>query len=227
MSRIKKRKAKQSKAKQSKAMNNTTTTSCGSLAKSIGERLSGSSFSNYQATTLAQQEAVSRCRRYADKFETAYKGGHNLMLLGPCGTGKDHLMVATIAMIVKRYPRLGNKIRFAWGNALTQRFQDAATGKSQENYSRLVELYSEPHLLCISDPAPASGDLSDFRKQVMVDLVDERYRRKKPIAMTINVANRSQLAERIGDATTDRILHGAMKVICDWPSFRATDSCFE
>ena len=77
-------------------------------------------------------------------------------------------------------------------------------------------------LLCISDPTPVSGSVTEYQANVLYQIFKCRCRDLRPVWTTINVASRSELGERIGEPNADRLIDGACTVFCNWPSYRCS-----
>jgi hypothetical protein len=53
--------------------------------------------------------------------------------------------------------------------------------------------------------------------------VDYRYSHRKPIWLTLNVADGAEAELRMGAQTVDRLRDGALVLFCNWPSYRKAD----
>lgn len=137
-----------------------------------------------------------------------------LVLFGPVGTGKDHLAFAICVESI----RLGKTVRWINGQRWFGSIRDAMdTNRSEADI--ILEL-ATPDVLCISDPLPPIGQLTQHQATMLYRLVDARYARSLPTIVTVNVANDAEADERMGVATWDRLTHDAWKLFCNWPSYR-------
>jgi DNA replication protein DnaC len=186
--------------------------------ENIGARYAECSWESYVATTPEQRVALEQCIDYFDHFPMHARQGAGLILIGPPGTGKDHLLIATAKRIMDRY--LKCKIRYRDGMSVVSELRSHKY--DEDETSRIAELYAAPSLLCLSDPVPPSGELDDFDKRCMYRVIDRRYRESLPTCATLNVASRKELDLKIGTQVADRLCDRAVVVKCNWESFRKT-----
>ena len=192
-----------------------------------GGRYAGCTFENYEATTAEQRRAVMACKHYVTNAGRNIQEGRGLIFIGPKGTGKDHLLMATLSAIVSRYgldrpsevcsryTKAQKRIRVVDGMTLLDRYRDEPSHKIEGPIT-------EPslHLLAISDPVPPVGALPEWDQRRLFRIVDQRYRIPRPTLITINVASRKEMEQRIGPSTADRLCHGSVNVVCNWRSYR-------
>lgn len=184
-----------------------------------GNRYSNCRLTNYVTQTDAQQEALEKCKRFAASIRQRYVDGNGVVLFGPRGTGKDHLMTG----LVHEACRAGLHPKWVNGVELYAEVRSTWQDSSKSEGELLLD-YKRCGILVISDPLPPTGPLTDFQQQVLFRIIDYRYAHSSPTWVTVNVASRSELDERMGAAAADRIIDGAMCVFCNWPSYRASAS---
>lgn len=179
------------------------------LVQSAGERYRECTLESYRCTTPQQRKAVDLVREYltADSSD-------NVILYGPVGTGKDHIAFAICRVAVRR-----NKT-VAWinGQKWFGLVRDAMD-TSRTEASIIAELV-RPDVLCLSDPTPPIGGLTPHQATMLYRLVDARYSRGIPTICTINVNDDSEADKSMGEATWDRLCHGAWRIHCNWQTFR-------
>lgn len=164
--------------------------------------------------TTAKREAVKKITKFCEDIEKG-NGQRNLILAGPSGSGKDHLMFYALRYAVMK---CGVDVSWVDGLAFFSSLRDAIANQTSE-YDVMKEHY-RPQILAISDPVPPIGQLSDYQRNMLYRLIDERYSHCKPIWITVNAANAKELDERMGVQLVDRLLHDAVAVNCYWPSYR-------
>jgi DNA replication protein DnaC len=165
----------------------------------------------------AKQKAVDQCREYVNQFADHYEAGRSLVVIGPKGTGKDHLVSAVVREIARRLGKPGAVI-FRDGLTLYSEFKSAFDQVGSQD--AIVAKYVAPKLFAVSDPVPPSGPLSNYDQQIILRIIDGRYRECRPIAVTVNCATRAEMATRMGAQATDRLFDCAIVVPCNWPTFR-------
>jgi DNA replication protein DnaC len=190
------------------------------IDQNVGRRYARCSFDNFATgpkESVKKTEALAACVEYASNFRQHFDAGRSLILVGPKGTGKDHLMTATIRRIATNFGRPG-KVMFRDGLKLFGEFR-AAFGTAQTEQS-IVDKYIAPALLAISDPLPPRGTLSEHEQRMALRIIDGRYRESRPLALTINAVNRQEISDRLGVQACDRIFDCAIVVRCVWESYR-------
>jgi len=165
----------------------------------------------------AKCNAVVQCRDYVDAFREHHEAGRSLILIGPKGTGKDHLVSAVVREIAKR---LGKPGAVVFRDGLSLFAEVKATYDDHTRTDDVVEKYIRPVLLAISDPLPPVGALSQHDQSVILRIIDGRYRQCLPLAVTVNCSSRKEMAERLGPQATDRLFDCAVVVPCNWKSYR-------
>ena len=180
-----------------------------------GPRYARATFGNYEtATSGPQREALTAVQQFAKNVSEHVESGHGLLLFGPPGTGKDHLMFACI-----RHACIAGK-SVEWRNGLDWfgRLRDRIESGGAEETA--VRDLANCDVLALSDPLPPHGDLSSYQGQMLLRVIDRRYRRMKSTWVTMNVADRKEAEQRMGPALVDRLRDAALAIHCNWESHR-------
>lgn len=188
------------------------------LIRNRGIRYEGCRLDSFTATTDAQRIAVASLSDYARNIVERVSDGVNVILIGPAGTGKDHLLMGLC-----RYA-IGADRGVAWKNGTSLWLEFRKAISEDEDESRVASRLVYPDVLAISDPIPPRGALSDYQAAMLFDVVDARYSSRKPVWVTLNCASRTEAEERIGIQVVDRLAHDALVVTCNWPSYRKGDT---
>ncbi|MBX3438018.1 MAG: ATP-binding protein [Planctomycetaceae bacterium] len=136
------------------------------------------------------------------------------MLFGTVGTGKDHLLIATLRSAI----RSGLTVEWRDGNRLFGDLRDVIN--SERNESQVLRDFVRPDILALSDPVPLQGEITEYQAGWLWRILDTRYRNRKSTFVTINIAGRAELVSRLGAGIADRLIDGALAVHCNWPSHR-------
>ncbi len=138
-----------------------------------------------------------------------------VFIVGPCGTGKSHLAQALGHSAIRE----GYSVLFtSVSKMLTQLNAARATNGFDRQFAKITAV----DLLIIDDfglkPLKAAQD-EDFH-----DIVSERYERKSTIVtsnLDIPVWHEAFPNRILGEATIDRLRHGAYSVVLDGKSYRS------
>jgi len=200
------------------------------LCKQVGRRYANCRFRNFVAAHDKQKAVFGEIVAFAKDIARHIDAGHNVLLYGPAGTGKDHLLTA---LMIHTMATLGNFAppgRHSYGadESRILRWWDGANlfasirAEIGENggYQHIIDGCCRATVLAISDPLPPRGGLTDFQRTTIFEIVDRRYRAARPTWLTCNVSGRSELEERLGIQTADRLRDGALTLFFDWESYR-------
>lgn len=183
------------------------------VIRDAGERYADVTIDNFDCPSDDHKKAVDAVKGYLQASEGGPRRG--LLLIGPTGTGKDHLMMSVLRVLIHKWG-----IECRWNDG-QQFFSDVRNAYAEnEGESSLLNELSRCRLLAISDPLPAVGRLTDHQMNVFGIVMDRRSRSMLPTIATVNVANRAELYDRLGDRNADRLCEDAVVVPCNWSSYR-------
>lgn len=188
----------------------------GAIVAQIGARYRDCRFQTYAIEHDAQRKAVAALERYAEHAPERIAAGAGVVLFGPCGTGKDHLLTA----LAVRVAYLHSVPRITWisGPAFFAELRDRISDGAPER--EIIDRLARADVLVISDPMPPSGTLTEYQSATMFRLVDARYQNRRPTWVSLNAESGADAEKRLGVATTDRLRDGALTIACNWPSHR-------
>lgn len=184
------------------------------LAHRLGPRYYRCTLANFEVYDPKQQPVLNKLREFAAEMPTRLRKGGGLILLGPPGTGKDHLLAALLKIAVAHH-----RFRAVWwdGGVL---FDEIHESLQKDSFHRFHERLLAPHILAISDPVPPRGYPTDSQLRRFRDIIDRRYRQTKSIWITTNVDAAADAEELFTKPLLERIKAGSLQVFCDWPSYR-------
>lgn len=183
------------------------------LRKRIGERYARCKLETFDVTNDAQRAVVEAVKSYCESIADRIGEGGNVVLIGPKGTGKDHLLTC----LMKAALKAGKTVQFWSGVDLWSSLRDAISTDTPER--EWIKQSLEPDVFAISDPLPPIGSLTDFQTSNFFRLVDARYRAMKPVWITTNSGGKDA-DTRAGSQTMDRIRDGATIFETKWDSYR-------
>lgn len=190
------------------------------MCQIVGRRHARCEFANFDVGTdewrAKRQEWLRIAMEYARDLDDHLRTGRNLILLGPVGTGKDHLAVSVLRVAVGR----GISCCYRRGSMLIEEMRRSNVEKGV----RVPHRYRSVPLLAISDIEPrrseSQGQATDFEERAFLDLIDSRYCAQLPTIVTTNAVGRSALNRVMGPPLVDRLLEGAIGIATSGPSYR-------
>lgn len=164
-------------------------------ASNLGSRFVRATFDTWRPRP-GTEKAYEVCKEYAENWPP--ERGRGLILSGPTGSGKSHLVAAIanhllqqeIPVVLQSVPRLLVKY------STTQRFSSEMT--SEQFIDTLVDV----DLLILDDLG--AQQRGEWAEAVLYTVIDERYRRERPVVVTTNLAPRD-LETAIGTRIMDRL----------------------
>lgn len=183
----------------------------------VGPRLAGASFSNYEVTTDEQRQAVAALEAYLARLPEPVEQGENVLLYGPTGTGKDHLLVATARRVIASCPLV--TISWTTGADFFGDLRACFSSKGRSENDALAD-YTFFKILVVSDPVIEGQPLTRWQREAFYRLIDTRWRKCRPTWVSMNVQNAEEADRLIGPAACDRLTDGATVIRCCWPSYR-------
>src|SRR5688572_6527755 len=113
-----------------------------------------------------QERVVDSLRQYGKEMQASVEAGKGIVLFGPPGTGKDHLLAAMMG----RACWLNIKVEWRNGMDLYAERRDAIDKETPER--DLIHGLTVPDVLAISDPVPPWGDLTQGQSEFLFRIVD-------------------------------------------------------
>ena len=188
------------------------------LLQDCGERLSPfnrATFARFEVYDDAMDSTLGRIREYLDSIPERFECGDSVFLIGPPGTGKDHLAVAIAREFVIQ---LNVSARWLDAASFRSRLRSAVTKDGDEK--AIVSEFINAGVLILSDPVSPGASLTDFQSDSLFRIVDGRYRAMRPTIVTSNFASEDEASAALGTQVVDRLSHGGFRLRCQWPSFR-------
>lgn len=181
-----------------------------------GNRYDNCTMANYEVVHDGQKPVIEAIRRYGANMRQMVKEGTGIVLYGPCGTGKDHLLTA-----LARHAILNCGLTVRWMSGTDIATEARKTGKDEE-----PEVDIAADIVSLSDPAPpggldqAGGYATRAAANYVHAVVDSCYSDCKPIWVTINATDKEHAVQQLGPQVVDRLTDNAIVLSCDWPSYR-------
>lgn len=182
-----------------------------------GRRYRQASLDNFIADLPEQRKVLSAMRGYARDLRTNVEAGKGVILVGPAGTGKDHLVASLFDQAVDA----GYVVRWTSGPKLFARLRGAIQEETAD--AAVIRPFIQADILALSDPAPITGSLTSYQMTRLYEIIDARYNALRPCWVTLNTSGPAEAMEKVGAPIIDRLRDGALSLICDWPSNRQSN----
>lgn len=186
------------------------------LLADAGKRYHAATLASYEVTCAKQGEVVNALYAYAGRFDRERVAGNGVLLFGPSGTGKDHLLLGAARLAILKH---GASVRWRNGVDLYSEWRDLIDS-GQSEWER-IRTYTNPDVLILSDPLTCGEAITGFQSQVLMQIVDRRYRNCQPTWISLNVMDGDEAQIRMGRPILERLSHGTLVRFCNWPSYRA------
>lgn len=182
----------------------------------LGERFYDARFDNFKINSdiPAMKEAVEVIKGYLKTFEKHKKNGGGLVLIGPKGTGKTHLMAAmaheftnkSITVIYKPIQELLDAIysSFSYQNSQTPEL--------------LLKPLRDADVLMLDDIGTEED--TNRAKVQLHKIINMRYNVKRPLIISSNAESAAGFKEWVGERAFERLDSVSWFVMMNWKSYR-------
>lgn len=176
----------------------------------VGDRYLQADFKTFQMRP-GSENVFKVSQYYVDVFETFDR--ESLLLWGEPGNGKTHLAAA----IHNELRAKGLVVVFVSMPDLLSKIKATFNRNNKESEEQILRALSICDLLIIDDLG--AEKTSDWVEETIFKIIDNRYRRNKPILATSNMAPK-ELPEQIGKRANDRIVEMMQPIENKATSFR-------
>lgn len=181
----------------------------------IALRFHDCEFENYQTVNADAEKNLAACRRYVEKWDERMKAGTGLVMVGNCGTGKNHLAISMAKAVIRNHlarveitdvMRIMRAVKNTWRN------------HSDVTEDRVLEHYASLDLLIIDEVGVQFGSPSELA--ILQEVINTRYESMLPTILISNLTL-DQMKESIGERIVDRVTDGGRnRLTFGWESFR-------
>jgi len=185
------------------------------LEKEIPRRFRDKTFENYSVDVSPEaREVRDVVWNYAKNFRENRAKGRSLLLLGNPGTGKNHLAVALVRVVLLN----GFNARIMDASDLVQRVKSTWNAQAGDAESKAIWYLSKLDLLVINELGALFN--TEAEKKVLFRVINRRYEDLLPTVVIGNV-NREEAEAILGRPVYDRFKEGGgQALVLDWASYR-------
>ena len=186
----------------------------------IPDRFHDRTLQNFIANAERQRSALAFAQAYATEFDQVMKIGRSALFVGKPGTGKTHLACGIGLQIMREQNRT---VLFSTVMRAIRRIKDTWAKGSHESESQAIETLVAPDLLILDEVVVQFG--TDFEKNILFDVLNERYEKRRPTILMSNLAV-NEVTAYLGERIIDRIREdGGGLIVFDWESHRGAAKC--
>lgn len=184
-------------------------------AARIARRFEHCELDNYEAVN--SDAAVNRqaCEAYANNWPRHLAAGTSMVMVGSCGTGKNHLAVGLAKKIIRDHlatvlitdvMRITRMVKSTWRN-------DAPRTEAD-----VLDHYASLDLLIIDEVGVQFGSPSELA--ILQEVINSRYESMLPTILISNLTLQ-QLKDSVSERIVDRVTEGGNnQLVFNWESYR-------
>ncbi|MFT8930048.1 MAG: ATP-binding protein [Sporolactobacillus sp.] len=181
----------------------------------INRSLQQATFENYQPTTPKLKKAKGKLMRFADTFQTDESS--NLLLKGSYGTGKSHLSVAVVKVLLEH----GYSCLFLSVPKLLTKIKATYSRDSKWHEEDVMDFIQRVDLLVLDDVGTEytnlRNDQDNWTQSKLFEIMDSRAGRHTIYTTNLNAA---ELENKINARNFSRLMDNTEIVIMDGPDYR-------
>ena len=170
----------------------------------IGEALPAADLEGF-VERPGTEDAYAAVMEYVKNLPDMIEKGQGLIIVGPPGCGKSHLVSA----VANKVREAGYSVLFERAPKLLMRLRSAYNSKSRVCELELFEALGRVDLLVIDDLGAEKR--TDWSEQTIYTVIDERYASGRATLITTNLSL-EELEEKVGERTMDRLI-GSCRII--------------
>lgn len=163
----------------------------------IPARFAGKTVASWRPTGKPNQQAHDLVTRYSLAIKPQVEAGRGIVLLGPVGTGKTHILTALTADAIEA----GIRACYAVWPSVIARHRDAQADRKHADRD-LLEYLATCELLALDELGLT--DLTPWQAGELFRLIDARYREQRATLIAANLTA-ATLAPALGERVADRL----------------------
>ena len=174
----------------------------------LPERYRNRTIANWKPQA-GQEIAARMIASWLDALDDRYEAGDGLMLMGPPGIGKTHLLAGLTTAIIQA----GYRARYAvWPTVW-----DKCRPPFDQSADELLRELARVPFLALDELGMRPGTTAEQAR--LFELIDTRYREQLPTLVASNCTEAT--LGMIGERTADRLLESCIPIVIPGSSYRA------
>ncbi|HAT3951874.1 TPA: ATP-binding protein [Kluyvera ascorbata] len=185
----------------------------------IARRFEHCELDNYEAVNADADVNRQACEAYANNWPKHLAAGTSMVMVGSCGTGKNHLAVGLAKKIIRDHlatvlitdvMRITRMVKSTWRN-------DASRTEAD-----VLDHYTSLDLLIIDEVGVQFGSPSELA--ILQEVINSRYESMLPTILISNLTLK-QLKDSVSERIVDRVTEGGNnQLVFNWESYRGNGS---
>lgn len=172
---------------------------------------------SFRCTEDGQAKAVETCRKWVEGAVT------NLLLHGRPGTGKTHLLCASLREAVIA----GHTARFIAEDDLFRTVKETYGGKSAMSESQVLSYFGDVDYLAIDDMGRSRWSAEE--SAILMRIINRRYNLRKSTAISTNLLLHATeqngkilpgLSDYLGEGVMRRLEPGRARIVASWKPYQ-------
>jgi DNA replication protein DnaC len=185
----------------------------------IARRFGHCELNNYEPVTPDAAANREACLCYASSWQDCLAAGTSMVMVGSCGTGKNHLAVGMAKNIIRDHQA---SVLITDVMRITRSIKSTWRANAERTEGEVLDYYASLDLLIIDEVGVQLGSPSELA--ILQELVNIRYESVLPTILISNLTL-EQLKSSIGERIIDRVTDGGNNLmVFNWPSYRGKRS---
>jgi DNA replication protein DnaC len=174
----------------------------------LGDRYKNVTFDDWEPRP-GTEKWLGKARDYVDNFKAYKSEGRGMVVMGSVGNGKTLLLAAIlnallaqdVIVIHRGVPSLLSKIKSTFDPQPKTTVSEIHAAINDADLLMLDDLGAEQTVRVQGEER-----MSDFAESQLYEIIDDRYRWKRPVIVTTNYDTTNKFKVRVGERIYDRLL---------------------
>ena len=179
-----------------------------------GPRFKDATLQNFKVKKGEVGIGLNECIDYVNDFEKYYFDGRGLILTGPVGCGKTHLLIGTIKELAQQHYSLIKSMHF---RTLIDLLGMLKLAMKEDKSEQLTRVFMNTNVLVLDDLG--AERLTEWSKEVLYKIINHRYEQRYIILASTNLSV-EELVERFDNRIISRLFEMCQGIIMKGADYR-------